>query len=227
MSEGKLDNPVWHSLSETHRHLAIDFGMIKFYHPDFCPFGGFIDPHQTSAGISQYSSLEEKFFVVGEKPDASDDVVITRELVCLQMIMKRTPDLIRQSVVIKLDDSHLTRVYDLVNLVQPGYFKQKTALMGDYFGIFDGKNLVAVSGERMQMRHYTEVSAVVTHPAHTGKGYAGQLVAHGVHHILSQGKIPYLHVVESNTNAIRLYQKLGFETRRKISFWNLVSSTKQ
>ena len=227
MSERKLDNPVWYSLSEAHRHLAVDFGTIKFYHPDYCPFGGFTDPHQASSGISQYSSMEEKFFVVGEKPDVPDDIVVARELVCLQMVIKRTPELIRQSEVIQLCDSHQTHLYDLLNLVQPGYFKPKTALMGDYFGIFDGEKLVAVSGERMQMRYYTEVSAVVTHPSYTGKGYASQLVAHGVHHILSQGKIPYLHVVESNTSAIRLYEKLGFEARRKISFWNLVSATKE
>ena len=37
----KLDNPVWFSLSETHQSFAIDYGSIKFYHSDYCPFGGF------------------------------------------------------------------------------------------------------------------------------------------------------------------------------------------
>ena len=37
----KLDNPVWFSLSETHQSFAVDYGSVKFYHPEYCPFGGF------------------------------------------------------------------------------------------------------------------------------------------------------------------------------------------
>jgi predicted GNAT family acetyltransferase len=74
----------------------------------------------------------------------------------------------------------------------------------------------------MKMNHFTEVSAVVTHPLHTGKGYARQLVAFTVNKIFDQNKIPYLHVADKNEAAIRLYQTLRFKTRTKISFWNLV-----
>jgi predicted GNAT family acetyltransferase len=109
-----------------------------------------------------------------------------------------------------------------VNLVQPGYFKSKTVLLGDYFGIFKNEMLVAVTGERMKMNHFTEASAIVTHPDHTGKGYAKQLIAYAVNKIADENKIAYLHVAETNTGAIALYLKLGFVTRRKISFWNFV-----
>ena len=74
----------------------------------------------------------------------------------------------------------------------------------------------------MKMDACTEVSAVVTHPGHTGKGYAKQLIAHAVNNIFAQNKIPYLHVAATNTAAIKLYEKLGFGTRRKISFWNFI-----
>ena len=105
--------------------------------------------------------------------------------------------------------------------MQPGYFKSKTALLGNYFGIFKNGELVAVTGERMTMNDFIEVSAIVTHPNHTGQGYAKQLIAHTVNNILDQNKTPYLHVVEDNIVAIKLYEKLGFKTRRKISFWNI------
>jgi predicted GNAT family acetyltransferase len=73
----------------------------------------------------------------------------------------------------------------------------------------------------MKMNDFTEVSAVVTHPFYTGKGFAKQLVAHTANAIFDENKIPYLHVAETNFGAIGLYEKLGFRTRRKISFWNL------
>ena len=97
-------------------------------------------------------------------------------------------------------------------------------MMGDYYGIFQNDTLVAVSGERMKTNQFTEVSAVVTHPLHTGKGYAKQLVAFTVNNIFDHGKIPFLHVAENNVGAIQLYQTLGFKTRTKISFWNLVKA---
>jgi predicted GNAT family acetyltransferase len=106
--------------------------------------------------------------------------------------------------------------------VQPGYFKSRTFELGAYFGIYENDRLVAAAGERMKMDGYTEVSAVVTHPEHTGKGYAKKLVSYTTARIFAEGRIPYLHVAQTNTAAIYLYEKLGFKTRRKISFWNFV-----
>ena len=94
-------------------------------------------------------------------------------------------------------------------------------MLGDYFGIFNNNKLVAVTGKRMRMNGFTEISAVVTHPDFTGRGYAKQLVAHVVNKNLSNNIIPYLHVAADNLPAIRLYEKLGFETRRKMSFWKI------
>ncbi|MCX2494739.1 GNAT family N-acetyltransferase [Pedobacter sp. PF22-3] len=66
----------------------------------------------------------------------------------------------------------------LVNLVQPCYFKNKTADLGSYYGIYKNDQLIAVTGERMKMDGYTELSAIVTHPEYTEKGYAKQLIVH-------------------------------------------------
>jgi predicted GNAT family acetyltransferase len=74
------------------------------------------------------------------------------------------------------------------------------------------------------MNGFTEVSAVVTLARHTARGYAKQLVAFTPNEILHQGKIPFLHVHESDVGAIQLYQLLGFKTRTKVSFWNLVKA---
>lgn len=96
--------------------------------------------------------------------------------------------------------------------------------MGNYYGIYKNNQLIAVTGERMQMNEYIEVSAVITHPDHCGKGYAKQLVTHTVNSILDQNKTPFLHVAESNIGAIKLYEKLGFKTRKKISVWNIATN---
>jgi len=217
----KLDNPVWHSLSETHKDLSIDYHNIKFYQPAYCPFGGFIDNNNVASRIDEYSKLINNLFVVGEKPFFSNKLFLKKELICVQMVLEKKTEVGIEEDLIKLDNAFSGALSSLVNEVQPGYFKEKTNLMGDYFGIVKDGKLVAVTGERMKMKNFTEVSAVVTHPFYTGKGYASQLVGHTVNNIFNENKIPYLHVAETNLGAIRLYEKLGFTTRRKISFWNL------
>ncbi|RWW99597.1 GNAT family N-acetyltransferase [Flavobacterium cerinum] len=217
----KLDNPVWHSLSETHNKFVIDHNGIKFYNPEYCSFGG-VGGNYTAEAINEYAELTNNFFIVGEKPDLPNGLQIKNEVICLQMVIDKPIDTSISNEIVLLTPSHTEALYQLVNLVQPGYFMMKTALMGNYYGIFEKGVLIAVTGERMQMDAFVEISAVITHPDHTGKGYAKQLVAHAVNTVFKQKKIPYLHVVKSNIGAIKLYEKLGFITKREISFWNIV-----
>jgi ribosomal protein S18 acetylase RimI-like enzyme len=223
-NDNKLDNPVWFSLSETHKNFSIEYPDIKFYHSDYCPFGAFDSNENISDYIDQYSKLINNFFIVGEKPMFSASLQLKNELICNQMILHERIDVNDKENIATLGEEHADELFQLVTLALPGYFKRKTFLLGDYYGIFKDNRLIAVTGERMKMNRYTEISAVVTHLEHTGKGYAKQLIAHTANHIFDQNKIPYLHVAETNSIAIALYEKLGFKTRRKISFWNLAKT---
>ena len=217
----KLDNPVWYSLSEAHNDISINYHNVKFYDPAYCPFGGFIENNSVASQIDEYSKLITHFFVVGEKPPFSGKIFLKNELICLQMILEKRIEINIGEKIIELDDALAEPLSKLVNEVQPGYFKKKTSLMGNYIGILKEGKQVAVAGERMKMNDFTEVSAVVTHPSYKGKGFAKQLVAHTANKIFDENKTPYLHVAETNFDAIMLYEKLGFKTRRSMSFWDL------
>ena len=224
MEETKLDNPVWNSLNEVHKNLSVEYEGIKFYNPDYCPFGGFIESKKTTDGITKYAGLIDNFYVVGKRPIFSNKLTLNKNLVCNQMLLEKAINIQtdEQIQIVELKSKYQKRdLYNLVNLVQPGYFKSKTSDLGKYFGIYNNTKLIAVTGERMKMNGFTEISAVVTHSEHTGKGYAKQLIKYTTNQVLNENKIPYLHVAESNVGAIKLYEKLGFATRCKISFWNL------
>jgi len=216
-----LDNPVWHSLNETHAKFALIYNELKCYQPDYCPFGASNHHPVNAKHVDHYAKLIDNFYIVGEKPSLSPHLLLKKELVCLQMTLDHKIHEENPVEIIQLNNKYEEELFELVNLVQPGYFKTQTSKLGNYYGIFQNGLLVSVTGERMKMNNFTEVSAVVTHPAHTGKGFAKQLIAYTVNKIFNESKIPFLHVARSNTNAIQLYHKLGFITRREISFWNL------
>ena len=143
----KLDNPVWYSLSETHKDVAINYHNIKFYQPAYCPFGGFSDSNNVALQVDEYSKLTNQFFVVGEKPLLSEKIFLRKELVCLQMILEKRIETNIAGEIIELDDNATDALSNLVNDVQPGYFKAKTILLGNYFGIIKDDKLVAVTVE--------------------------------------------------------------------------------
>lgn len=224
MDINKLDNPVWHSLHETHNNFALEYDDFKFYHPDFCPFGGFTSLINSDKNIENYTGLVNDFYVVGDKPNFDNTIILNKNLICNQMVLNKPIELDISNQITKLEtERHLKELFELVNLVQPGYFKNKTHELGSYYGIIENDKLIAVTGERMKMYDFSEISAVITHPNHTGKGYAKQLIKYTSDQIFKDNKTPYLHVASINTNAIKLYEKLGFQTRRNISFWNLIS----
>jgi predicted GNAT family acetyltransferase len=75
-----------------------------------------------------------------------------------------------------------------------------------------------MAGERLALPGLREISAVCTHPAHTGKGYAAALMRHLIAEQLRAGLQPFLSVTASNTNAIALYRRLGFVQSRTLMF---------
>lgn len=221
MNTDKLDNPAWHSLNEIHQSFAIGDDEIKFYQPHVCPFGGINSKDADWISFFKKHPQLISFFIIGDKPIETPDLKIENELICLQMVCSSPVKLQFTENIISLKESHKKQLIDLVNLIQPGYFKEGTFLMGDYYGIYKNKQLIAVAGERMKMHGFTEISAVVTHGDFTGKGFAKQLVAQTANKNFEHNRVPYLHVAETNTSAVVLYEKLGFVIRRKISFWKM------
>lgn len=228
MKYTNLDNPVWNSLNETHNSYAIEFDGVKYYKPQYCHFGGFVTTENRKQSIEKYSDLVEDFYIVGKKPNLSEKIILINKLVCNQMVLNTKIDLEFKDEIIELTtEKHKLDLFNLVNLAFHGFFMSNTADLGKYFGIYKNNELIAVTGERLKMNEFTEISAVVTHPNHIGNGYAKQLITHTANVIMSEGKTPYLHVSETNFKAINLYEKLGFITRIKMNFWHLKANNSQ
>jgi len=117
---------------------------------------------------------------------------------------------------VELSKKDVPEMMKLVEITKPGPFSPGTIEMGHYIGIRKDGELVAMGGERMKPKGYVEISGICTHPEHRGKGYGTAITANLTNHILEQGDTPFLHVFKQNEPAIRLYEKLGYATRKII-----------
>ncbi|EFL36947.1 LOW QUALITY PROTEIN: acetyltransferase, partial [Streptomyces viridochromogenes DSM 40736] len=100
----------------------------------------------------------------------------------------------------------------------PGPFWPRTHELGTYLGIRHNGTLVAMAGERLRPPGWTEVSAVCTAPEARGQGHAAHLITAVATRVLARNERPFLHVAEANTGGIALYERLGFKTRKHVTF---------
>jgi predicted GNAT family acetyltransferase len=113
-----------------------------------------------------------------------------------------------------LAEADVPEMLALTALTEPGPFRDRTICLGGYCGIRDQGRVVAMAGRRTAIPGYREVSAVCTHPSYRGRGYGAALVCAVSEGITAIGELPYLHVRQSNSSAISLYRRLGYEISR-------------
>jgi GNAT superfamily N-acetyltransferase len=218
----KLNNPAWYSLSESHKHFAVGNDKVTRYQKDIAPFlANHSEEEDFLLQPDQLVAINDSFFIIGDLPALPDNYLIESRLLCVQMICTSLIKINTTAAVEELGEPDDAQMTALINLVQPGYYKPGTRLMGDYYGIRHNGQLISMTGERMRMNGFTEISAVVTHPEFTGRHYAQQLIAHTVNKNIEAGIIPFLHVAQTNERAIKLYEHLGFTQRRIIAFWKI------
>ncbi len=94
----------------------------------------------------------------------------------------------------------------------------RTVELGTYLGLRRDGKLIAMAGERLHPPGFTEISAVCTDAAFRGQGLATRLVRAVAAGIRRRGETPFMHAAATNTNAIRLYESIGFHIRRRTVF---------
>ncbi|GAB6897598.1 GNAT family N-acetyltransferase [Kineosporia succinea] len=218
-----LDNPAWFSLTGPHASFAEGTDQARRYPADVSPFvavppvptartwtdlAELVGPGQTvalSGGPELTGSLPEpwRYEMRGE----GVQLVSTSRLVS-----EPAPEAVR------LGADDVPEMLDLVARTKPGPFRPRTYQLGTYLGIRHSGALVAMAGERLHPAGYTEISAVCTDPAYRRRGLAARLVRAVAHGIRERGDVPLLHAAGTNTAAIRLYEAMGFELRRRTTF---------
>lgn len=156
--------------------------------------------------------------------DPPDGWTVGGTIIGHQMVFGGRPRPLREEPAFRvLTAADVPAMLDLVAVTKPGPFFPRTIELGRYLGIEEDGWMFAMAGERLHLPGYTEISAVCTHPDRRGRGLAAALTDAVAAEILGRGEQPILHVAEGNVNALRLYDRLGFERRTDIVFTALTA----
>ncbi|HZR56796.1 MAG TPA: GNAT family N-acetyltransferase [Terriglobales bacterium] len=214
-----LDNVIWTALSTHQAHFAEANELARRFPVEIGPLAGLKEPtEQAFNALADLLNPEESaalFLDKAQEPPSGLTVIATAPL--LQMVQEKPIDSPETPFspfeLIELGVEDIPEMIELTQLTKPGPFGTRTRELGMYLGIRQSGKLVAMSGERLHVHGYTEVSAVCTHPDHTGHGYAAALMQAVMNSIRARGETPFLHTRAYNDRAISLYERLGFSRR--------------
>jgi ribosomal protein S18 acetylase RimI-like enzyme len=215
-----LDNVIWQALTTRQTHFAETFDQARKFVHEVSPLAAFRNEtnegYESLAGLLGPAGTAGLFLDRPYEPRTGWSFVAGAPL--LQMICENghSPNTAAKPSleIVELGPQDSADMIELTALTKPGPFGSRTHEFGTYLGIrVDGK-LVAMAGERLKVPGHTEVSAVCTHPEHTGKGYAAILMLQVTRGIRERGETPFLHVRQDNTRAIEIYKRLGFRERK-------------
>lgn len=218
-----LLHPVWSALNTVHERFAVGPGPALRYPAEVVPFAALAGGCNANlAPLQELLVHGEHVYLFGAQPVATERLIVGQPVHTLQMVGPVKPTFgprPEENSVRTMTSDDADAMVSLTTLAFPGYFRKRTHELGTYYGVRVEGELVAMAGERLALPGLREVSAVCTHPAHTGKGYARMLMTRLMNNHTGNDCRSFLHVAESNKQAIALYHRLGFRTMNSITLW--------
>lgn len=211
----ELDNPIWSSLLGPHDAFAGRSGATRWYPSAVAPFAAVGDAASTPAlDAALGRGLAPPVYFLGVIPETlpAGWRFAERSRV-LQLVPTAEVAAAEDPGCVELGAVHRAAMLELARSAFPDYFRERTAELGAYLGLFAGERLVAMAGERMATPKFREISGVCTHPQFAGRGFARRLTLTLLARHRRAGIRSFLHVSEHNPPARRLYASLGFIER--------------
>jgi hypothetical protein len=179
-----LDNPIWNALGTEHSALALTSGPARRYPSEIGPLSGIPDQSAASfealRGLAGASGVLVLFFEEPSKQTANWTLLRGCPLNQMILLPSGAPSLQAAEPgtgIRRLTVADVPAMIELAELTEPGPFRSRTIELGGFFGAFQSGRLVAMSGQRLHLPQFIEVSAVCTHPDARGRGYARQLMS--------------------------------------------------
>ena len=212
-------NPFYEALTTTQSPIALINGSARRYPADVIPFAALESQTPESLkALAQLLAPDEIIYLTGDAFPQIPEIEHTLTLPGWQLHHTGPLPPPELSQIRELTAEDAPAMVALTNAAFPGYFRPRTYTLGRYFGIHVDGQLIAMAGERINLPELREISAICTHPGHTGRGYAALLTRHILRVHAESGLQSFLHTLASNTRAITLYERLGFTKTTAFTF---------
>jgi len=131
-----------------------------------------------------------------------------------KMALRKTPDLIFDDNIIRLNIDDTQIIDEFYSLAYPNnWFDKRMLETQKYFGYFLDKNLVGIAGVHVYSDEYkvAALGNIATHPDFRGRQIAYKLTTHLCQDLRQNVNYIGLNVKSDNIAAISCYRKIGFE----------------
>jgi ribosomal protein S18 acetylase RimI-like enzyme len=207
-----LDNILWHSFTGSLAPFTTGTSRARRFSPGFPAILGFPDLHNPAfTDLTPHCAPGEHFYTGDWSGPVPAGWKIEEESSMFRMVLDPSTSVTDDSPdIVPLQPAHAAQALALATLTKPGPFGARTLELGEYFGCFDGPQLVAMAGERFHAGPYREISAVCTHPDYQGRGLARRLMNRLICRQRQRGETTFLHVMSGNDRAHAFYERFGF-----------------
>jgi hypothetical protein len=148
MDHLELDNPVWSALSGPHRGLSLRHADLLWYPSSIAPFAAIPAAGVTPDLESAYRhGLAEQVYFVGACPDSLPDGwrVISRSHILQLFPTLEVPEAGEDAGAV-LGEKDRSAMRALTQIAFPDFFRERTAELGVYLGVYHGAQLIAMAG---------------------------------------------------------------------------------
>ena len=210
----RLNHPVYAALTGAHSRFAQIRGRAVRYPADVAPFLAVPPDASVSDWIDAADRVPAGTYVGVQRsgPETPDGWSVARDFEVLQMVEENVAEL-EDPEAVALGPADVPEMLELVRHTDPGPFLERTIQLGNFVGIRQGGVLISMAGERMHFDGWREISAVCTDPGHRGRGLASRLIGTLVCGVHRRHERAFLNVLNTNTSATALYERLGFTIR--------------
>jgi ribosomal protein S18 acetylase RimI-like enzyme len=220
-----LDNAVWTALTTKQAQLAHTSALARRFQPEMTLLGALAA--NTAMAFDSLAQLIQRdpvtlYFPAAPKLTAGWEVIRAVEL--HQMVLDAESPASSQpnevapdraaTEVIELTPADVPEMSVVYVATRPGRtLCPRIQKLGQFLGIREDGELVAIGGLRLHIAGYREITTVATLPGHEGRGYATAIMRALIDRIHARGERPFLTVRTDNTRAVEIYRRLGFKER--------------
>ena len=169
--EHPLDNLIWDSIIQNHKHLAITSENAAVYHPQVFNFAGLKENTiEAWTELAELVTPNRIITIAFEPPKTETHWEIVHQLHVNQMMIEK-PIPHKEMDFDSLTNDDVPQMIELMEITDASPFTERTMEMGGYIGHKIGGKLVAMGGERMKADEFVEISGIGTHPDFRRRGY--------------------------------------------------------